>query len=67
MPKIPYVSKSNFCMSHGGRYMCLSATLFTDFNLNCHYKHVNWCIKYPLCGYSNVQTFGIENQRMFEC
>ena len=30
--------------------------------LSCHYKHVNWCIKYPLCGHSNICTFSIENQ-----
>ena len=41
--------------------MCLSAILSTVFKLKiCHYKHVNWCTEYPLCGCLNVQTFGIE-------
>ena len=30
---------------------------------NCHYKHVNWCIKYPLRGHSNLQFNSITQNR----
>lgn len=40
---------------YGGMYMYLSTTLST---YNCH---VNWVIKYLLCGHSNIQTFSIKN------